>query len=537
MWKELPERGKREYKRLILAFASLTEMFAQKATEGEQTAAPIINSKFQETTFQRAFDAVAEDIGNTSYDVSVQHNGHKYLVGIKTFGISSGDQKVAQFKAKHDEWAQIIDEIKKNAKEVDSKIEIDEANAELYAELAEKIAKIRNERIESSRANIRGFRINATDKNIHSVYHVLMPSSKGEKPKIFVGETAYDKIDIEHLEILGCTGKNNPTNFFFSDGKHTYKYTSADSQLHMNFENKEIVCDEWEVKYADDAYAIFEEIADMVYPEEELLYVAEEQNYGASKRVKKEPMETYCWTIWNKNCETELYSGFNSFFGTGSKMGKEQRQKRIDKISEKYEGIVDVKIMTEVREGISSFLLEQASSAAEKEEKVRLRSYIVGLAQKANVPEFEEEIVKTLYRPMDEMYIPIPDSAQFHQNHPDFFGKDFGKLIPGTSKLALSKEQRRFNLIFEPSGDSLPVYVTQDNGKAIESAEKQTYLGEWILRGVFQLGEHEPLTSQRLKELNINGLRFSRYEDSEDIHLEFIWIDEANPPKGYIERK
>ena len=66
--------------------------------------------------------------------------------------------------------------------------------------------------------------------------------------------------------------------------------------------------------------------------------------------------------------------------------------------------------------------------------------------------------------------------------------------------------------MFEPSGDSLPVYITQDHGKAIESAEKQSYLGEWILRGVFQLDEYEPLTAQKLKELNINGLKFSKYD-------------------------
>ena len=83
----------------------------------------------------------------------------------------------------------------------------------------------------------------------------------------------------------------------------------------------------------------------------------------------------------------------------------------------------------------------------------------------------------------------------------------------------------------------MPAYITQDNGKAIESAEKQTYLGEWILRGVFQLEEYEPLTSRRLAELNINGLRFTRYKGSDDIHIEFIWIDEENPPIGYIPRK
>ena len=116
MWNDLPTSQKDEYKRLILAFASLTGMFAQKSTDDDIDVAPIINSKFQETAFQRAFGAYAEDIGNTSYDVSVEHNGEKYLVGIKTFGIASGDQKVAQFKAKHDEWSKIIDEIKNNAR-------------------------------------------------------------------------------------------------------------------------------------------------------------------------------------------------------------------------------------------------------------------------------------------------------------------------------------------------------------------------------------------------------------------------------------
>lgn len=49
--------------------------------------------------------------------------------------------------------------------------------------------------------------------------------------------------------------------------------------------------------------------------------------------------------------------------------------------------------------------------------------------------------------------------------------------------------------------------------------------------------EYEPLTSARLAELNINGLRFTKYKGSEDIHIEFIWIDEENPPKGFIPRK
>lgn len=524
MWEDLPKVQKEEYKRLILAFASLTDMFAQKSNEDDIKAAPIINSKFQETAFQKAFNAYAEDIGNTSYDVSLQHAGEKYLVGIKTFGIASGDQKVAQFKAKHDEWAKIIEEIKTNASGVDEKDEINNLNKELYMTLAKRIAKIRNARIDSSRANIRGFMVEIDDSHVHSVYHVLMPSSKNEEAKIFVGETAYDKIDIENLTIIGCTGKNNPTNFFFSDGKHTYKYTSADSQLHMSFDNRNIVCDEWNAKYADDAHAIFGKIADIVYPKAEELLPEDDitESIDEVSKPELEIEETYCWTIWNKNRETEMYSGFNSFFGIGSKMGKDQRKQRIEKLYTEYEDQVEYNILYEIKQGMTEFLLEPASSVDEKAQKVRLREYLVRLAKQSGTFELKKDIFKLLYRPMDEMYIPIPDSAQFHKDHPNFFGKGYGKTKPGTNKLELPKEARRFNLIFEPSGDVLPAYITQDNGKAIESAEKQTYLGEWILRGVFQLEEYEPLTSARLAELNINGLRFTKYKGSEDIHIEFI---------------
>jgi hypothetical protein len=73
MWEILPSEQKSEYKRMILAFASLTEVFSQKAenNENKESYAPIINSKFQETVFQKAFNASAEDIGNTSYDAAI----------------------------------------------------------------------------------------------------------------------------------------------------------------------------------------------------------------------------------------------------------------------------------------------------------------------------------------------------------------------------------------------------------------------------------------------------------------------------------
>ncbi len=542
MWSDLPISQRNKYKNLIRAFASLTEMFAQKASKDDIYISPIIFSKYQETAFQHAFDAFVEDIGNTAFDASVEYNGEKYLVGIKTFGISSGDQKIAQFKAMNSEWSHILNEINKNATLAHSKKEVDLLNSALYRELAKRIALIRNERIDSSFSNIRGFNVDDNDAHIHFIYHVLMPSKKGEIPRIYVGETSYDRIDIDQLTILGCTDKNKPSNFSFTDGKHKYKFTSADSQLYMDFENQSIVCDKWSILYVDNPDEIFTEIADQVYHEPNYVQkaskLADKQGKYPQLKSRYKPdivrRESYSWTIWNKNGETELFSGFNSFYGTGSKLSKEDREKRINSIYNSFKPYIDNNVLDDIIDGLTDFLLGKVSSSDDRLEKVRLRKRILELCHSVNNTAFEKEISKVLFRPVDEMYIPIPDSSQFHKNHPNFFGKGYGECIPGTSKLVLPKEKRQFRLVFDPSGASITAYITQDNGKAIESVEKQSVLGEWILRGIFQLEQYEPLSSAKLVALGINGLRFTRYENSTDIHVEFIWIDEKHPPKDYI---
>ena len=304
MWNNLALDERSEYKKMILAFASLTEMFAQKAdTEGEQMAyVPIINSKYQETVFQKAFHASVEDIGNTSYDAAICRKNAdgtetKYLVGIKTFGVASGEQKIAQFKANHDEWSEIVNQIKNNSKGK-TKDEIDSINRDLYFRLALNISELRNKRISSSEAKLQGFTVSLENEDVQAVYHVLMPSKKGESPAIYVGETSYNRIDLKSIEILGCTSDKNPTNFDFTDGKHKYRFTSADSQLLMDFENKKIIQEKWEVVYAEDAYAIFSGLADKILA-----------------KKKSNISESHSWFITNEKGEVERYSGFNNFFG------------------------------------------------------------------------------------------------------------------------------------------------------------------------------------------------------------------------------
>lgn len=128
MWTYLNNEDKLKYKKLITNFASLSEAFSQKNENNDEKVAPIVNSKFQETVFQKSFGAIGEDIANTSYDASLLlDDNHKYLVGIKSFGVNSGDQKIAQFKknSQYDNWNKILNEISSNAKNSNN---IEEAN-------------------------------------------------------------------------------------------------------------------------------------------------------------------------------------------------------------------------------------------------------------------------------------------------------------------------------------------------------------------------------------------------------------------------
>lgn len=523
MWEKLDHEKKEKYRLLITNFASLSESFSQKSEKQDEpkknseAVAPIINSKFQETAFQRAFGALGEDIANTSYDASLQiDKQHKYLIGIKSFGIHSGDQKIAQFKSSSvsEGWSRILGEARDNAIRLNDKNLADQENADLYKKIAIKIAKLRNERIASSKELIKGFDA-SDDTNVEALYHVLMPSSKNERPQIFVGEIDYDPINIENLKILGSTSLKHSANFKFTDGNHTYKYANADSQLFMNFHNKDIIVDTWNVNYVEDAFSFFENIHQII------------KTTDKERKIEA----TVSWMIANKQGQVERSSGFNGFDGA-TKLAKANgyREKRIQSFSEKFDGIITVHEMNYITHKLELILLNKFSTTEEKEKMKKMRSELRDYILVIDNEDIKKEVFSMIYRPVSEMYIPIPDAKNFHMNYPNFFGENIGTFQINSSKLALPKEKREFILEFLPSKNRVISYINQDNGKSIQSVNKQGILGEWILRGVFQLKEYEPLTGERLNELGINGIRLIKYADKESIGLEFIWIDIDNPP-------
>lgn len=520
MWETLDINNKNKYKKLITNFSSLSEAFSQKAEDDHTLITPIVNSKFQETVFQKSFGAVGEDIANTSYDASIRvDDNHKYLVGIKSFGFTSGDQKIAQFKrnSQQDNWGEILAEITKNAKETNSLKEANDKNYTLYVDLTKKIAKLRNDRIASSKAQIKGFC--ATDETVKAVYHVLMPSKSNETPQIFVGETSYSPIDIENINIIGATSLKNVTNFKFTDGNHIYKYTSADSQLLMNFNNKDIILEKWDVKYVDDPIEVFENLNANIRVEEHIDY---EQSVS--------------WIIHNKEGNVEENSGFNGFNG-GSKLSKNNnnREKRISKLINKYKDKLDKQKLEYINLLLNKILLCTHTSKFEKQQMKDNRNELISFIEKIDNQELLYEIEQMVFRPLKEMYIPIPNSKNFHNLNPNFFGNQIGCFQTNSSKLFLPRKERRFRLEFISSGDSIEAYINQDFGKAIQSYGDQQVLGNWILKEVFQLKPREILTGTRLNELGINAIRLYKFKDrARGIGLEFTWIDPSNPPNDAI---
>lgn len=77
--------------------------------------------------------------------------------------------------------------------------------------------------------------------------------------------------------------------------------------------------DTWNVKYAEDAYGLFSDIADKIYG------IKKDTNVG-----RDNIRESYAWKI-----EVHRYSGFNGFFGVGSKMGTDANGLRIDVTKQK----------------------------------------------------------------------------------------------------------------------------------------------------------------------------------------------------------
>lgn len=253
VWESYPEEGRNRYIKAIAALASLTPLFKQKenANNSHESFIPYVTSKYQEVAFATFLRGRVVDIGNTPYDIQLENpfTGLQDFIGIKTFGYESENfQKVMQLKsdATRMGWNGLIEEQK-------------------YLELINNISEVRNNKLNSSLNALLGV---SSDGNMKTpgaiIYHYLAPA---RNKKIFIGETTYDSIDLNSLELcnVNTRGNNRVTSISFKDRNKMYRYTPADSSLKMQFNHRfrrktgpEII-GEFTVDYLDNPYrALFE---------------------------------------------------------------------------------------------------------------------------------------------------------------------------------------------------------------------------------------------------------------------------------------
>jgi len=171
---------------------------------------PFLHYRAHENIFCKSF--IAENLAR--YDCSADAIKDKIGIGLKTW-VGGDDQKVAEFGKLKGNYAGL--------KGLDLVIQI---------------AKYRNERIRITK-NIHGIDI--------MIYHIVKRIPKAMQ----ILEGAFDYIDIDGIKLL--TERGNKNNTYFTDGKHTYHFSTSKNTLYMLFDDLQEV-DVFNVDIIDDPY-------------------------------------------------------------------------------------------------------------------------------------------------------------------------------------------------------------------------------------------------------------------------------------------
>ncbi|MBQ8321447.1 MAG: NgoFVII family restriction endonuclease [Clostridia bacterium] len=204
MFYELQPQIQREnYKKMLSIVGSLTQLFSE-------SDCPYLAYRAHENIFCKYFEA--ENLARL--DCSADAKKNRIGIGLKTW-TGQDDQKVAEFGKLRETFAGLAG-----------------------LELVKKIAEYRNERIRVTK------NLNGIDDMI---YHVI----KRVPGAMQVLECAFDYIDIENISLI--TNRGNVNNTYFTDGRHTYHFSTSKNTLYMIFEDMELL-DNFNVEIMDDPY-------------------------------------------------------------------------------------------------------------------------------------------------------------------------------------------------------------------------------------------------------------------------------------------
>ena len=220
IWKKYPKSQREGYVEFLKVYGTLSNLFKQK----QVNLIPYLDSKFQETVYARVFESKNVDTGNTPHDILSILDGNKIGIGLKTWMNSTPSyQKVMQVKRYKDE----INKLNKTGNEY---------------KLTYKISSIKNERLLQDYN-----RLGLSENN--NIYHYVTR----DESKFTIQECSYPLIDLDNLENFELNNKS----LLWSDGLKDYKYTFADSQIHMKFDNNRedtVIVKEFDVEIIDDPF-------------------------------------------------------------------------------------------------------------------------------------------------------------------------------------------------------------------------------------------------------------------------------------------
>lgn len=197
------EKNKNEYKTMLAIVGQLSNLFSE-STE------PYLAYRAHENIFCKYFEA--DNLAR--YDCSADAKKNKVGIGLKTW-VGRNDQKVAEFG-----------KLKKTYADLKG------------LELVKKIAEYRNERIRVT-------------KKMHGINEMIYHVVKRLPHEMEILECAFEDIDINNIELIPNRGNDNNT--YFTDGKHTYHFSSSKNTLYMIFDDLEKL-DSFEVKILVDPY-------------------------------------------------------------------------------------------------------------------------------------------------------------------------------------------------------------------------------------------------------------------------------------------
>ncbi|ETD25686.1 NgoFVII family restriction endonuclease [Helicobacter canis] len=177
----------KNYAKSLSIIATLSRLFSDNTT-------PYLHYRIMENLFCDCFGFENLSRSDTAYDARLNHLG----VGLKTFICNSNAsiEKVAEFNKYSAFLKQITDK----------------------RDLAEKLAHLRNERIESA---------NKIYDIRDSIYHIIARQDN----KLLFFETDYKKININNIQKI----KNNDKSLSFYDGTNEYIFNHSKSVLQRKF--------------------------------------------------------------------------------------------------------------------------------------------------------------------------------------------------------------------------------------------------------------------------------------------------------------